>query len=116
MPVTSSSSASASAANAGGLHSSYSAHHLPHLHHLHRQSSSPAANESNIETEEDEFGSVAGGVNAGGQFAHKLGSESEEEIPFAFRRKQSCDYMRVSFEFFCNDSELIYQINLLFSL
>lgn len=60
-------------------------HHLPpHLHHhLHRQSSSPAPNESTIETEEEDL-------------AHKIGSESEEEAPFAFRRKQGCDYLRVS--------------------
>lgn len=58
-------------------------HHLPHhLHPLHRQSSSPAPNESNIETEEEDL-------------AHKVGSESEEEAPFAFRRKQGCDYLRV---------------------
>uniref|UniRef100_A0A1B0G767 Enhancer of polycomb-like protein n=1 Tax=Glossina morsitans morsitans TaxID=37546 RepID=A0A1B0G767_GLOMM len=57
-------------------------HHLPHhLHPLHRQSSSPAPNESNIETEEEDL-------------AHKVGSESEEEAPFAFRRKQGCDYLR----------------------
>ncbi|XP_061390283.1 serine-rich adhesin for platelets [Musca vetustissima] len=58
-------------------------HHLPHHmhHHLHRQSSSPAPNESNIETEEEDL-------------AHKIGSESEEEAPFAFRRKQGCDYLR----------------------
>lgn len=60
-------------------------HHLPHHmhHHLHRQSSSPAPNESNIETEEEDL-------------AHKIGSESEEEAPFAFRRRQGCDYLRVS--------------------
>lgn len=59
-------------------------HHLPHHlhHHLHRQSSSPAPNESTIETEEEDL-------------AHKIGSESEEEAPFAFRRKQGCDYLRV---------------------
>ncbi|XP_075169202.1 enhancer of Polycomb [Haematobia irritans] len=58
-------------------------HHLPHHlhHHLHRQSSSPAPNESTFETEEEDL-------------AHKIGSESEEEAPFAFRRKQGCDYLR----------------------
>lgn len=71
---------------AGSGLSSTSAHsHLPpHLHHLHRQSSSPAPNESNIETEEEDL-------------SHKIGSESEEEAPFAFRRKQGCEYLRVSF-------------------
>lgn len=68
----------------GGLTGTATHPHLPHhLQHLHRQSSSPAPNESNIETEEEDL-------------AHKIGSESEEEAPFAFRRKQGCDYMRVN--------------------
>lgn len=70
-----------------------------HLLQLHRQSSSPAANESNIETEEEEFGSGGLGCGGGGHHAHKIGSESEEEAPFAFRRRQHCDYQRVSFCF-----------------
>ncbi|XP_036331591.1 uncharacterized protein LOC118743166 [Rhagoletis pomonella] len=77
-----------SASALGGAGAALSAQHLLHLH---RHSSSPAANESNIETEEEEFGS--GGLG-GGHHAHKMGSESEEEIPFAFRRKQHCDYQR----------------------
>lgn len=72
------------ASGVGGLTGTATHPHLPHhLHHLHRQSSSPAPNESNIETEEEDL-------------AHKIGSESEEEAPFAFRRKQGCDYLRVS--------------------
>lgn len=63
---------------------------------LHRQSSSPAANESNIETEEEDFGSGGLGCGGGGHHAHQMGSESEEEAPFAFRRKQHSDYQRVS--------------------
>ncbi|XP_023303869.2 uncharacterized protein LOC111685819 isoform X3 [Lucilia cuprina] len=70
------------AGGVGGLTGTAAHPHLPHhLHHLHRQSSSPAPNESNIETEEEDL-------------AHKIGSESEEEAPFAFRRKQGCDYLR----------------------
>nr|XP_014088244.1 uncharacterized protein LOC106616209 [Bactrocera oleae] len=61
---------------------------------LHRQSSSPAANESNIETEEEDFGSGGLGCGGGGHHAHQMGSESEEEAPFAFRRKQHSDYQR----------------------
>ncbi|XP_065369495.1 uncharacterized protein E(Pc) isoform X2 [Calliphora vicina] len=70
------------ASGVGGLTGTATHPHLPlHLHHLHRQSSSPAPNESNIETEEEDL-------------AHKIGSESEEEAPFAFRRKQGCDYLK----------------------
>ncbi|XP_030388402.1 uncharacterized protein LOC115634683 [Scaptodrosophila lebanonensis] len=62
--------------------------HLSHLHHLHRQSASPAANESNVETEEDDY------ISGSAQNGNKLGSESEDEAPFAFRRKSSCNYLR----------------------
>ncbi|XP_053965640.1 uncharacterized protein LOC128867995 [Anastrepha ludens] len=81
-----------SASALGGVGATLSTQHLLQLH---RQSSSPAANESNIETEEEDFGSGGlGGGGGSGHHAHKIGSESEEEAPFAFRRKQHCDYQR----------------------
>ncbi|XP_037944219.1 uncharacterized protein LOC119677024, partial [Teleopsis dalmanni] len=73
-----------SSVTSGVVGNSSIAGHLPHLHHLHRQSSSPAAIESNLDTEEEEY--------AAGSGQQKAGSESEEEAPFAFRRKQSCNY------------------------
>ncbi|XP_067632062.1 serine-rich adhesin for platelets [Eurosta solidaginis] len=87
---------SASALGAVAGSSALSSHHLLQLH---RQSSSPAANESNIETEEDDYGSNGLGGSCGvggssGHHAHKLGSESDEETPFAFRRKQHSYYHR----------------------
>ncbi|XP_001360549.4 uncharacterized protein E(Pc) [Drosophila pseudoobscura] len=64
------------------------AHHLPHhLHNLSRQqSASPAANDSILDSEDDDY--LNGGLNG-----NQLGSESEDEAPFAFRRKPSCIYL-----------------------
>ncbi|KAH8372613.1 hypothetical protein KR009_001029 [Drosophila setifemur] len=75
---------------ASGVSGSSPAPHLPpHLHHLIRQqSASPAGNESIVDSEEEDFFG-AGGVQNG----NKLGSESEDEAPFAFRRKSSCIYL-----------------------
>ncbi|XP_022232748.2 uncharacterized protein LOC111081111 [Drosophila obscura] len=62
------------------------AHHLPHHLHNRQQSASPAANDSILDSEEDDY--LNGGLNG-----NQLGSESEDEAPFAFRRKPSCIYL-----------------------
>ncbi|KAH8321395.1 hypothetical protein KR074_003760 [Drosophila pseudoananassae] len=75
---------------ASGVAGASPAHHLPHhMHHLSRQqSASPAANDSIADSEEEDYYGAGGAQNG-----NKLGSESEDEAPFAFRRKSSCIYL-----------------------
>ncbi|TDG50656.1 hypothetical protein AWZ03_002960 [Drosophila navojoa] len=71
-----------------GLASSASGISPAHLHRLNRQSSSPAGNDSIADSDEDDYLAV------GAQNGNKMGSESEEEAPFAFRRRPRCNYLR----------------------
>lgn len=85
-------------------HHSHHSHH--HHHHLqHSQFGSTPANssrvsplcgnqESNLETEEEEL-LLHNKQHPLHQQQYPIGSEGEDEAPFAFRRKQGCDYLRV---------------------